>query len=275
MRLQVAILGIGAFLGLTLCTPAQAGLIGDFSGTTTAGISPLGEVFDFPSGVGLRRNADGSESEVPVAQLKTGDRIVLRPGDHVPTDGEVLEGDSAVDESMLTGESKPVDKALGNRLYAGTVNLNGRLLMRITATGEETALAHVIAAVQRAQTSRARIQLKAWRSPQNTCTPKYNQYITVIGLFQQIKSWELDVGFRHLQSVAGRDIVLNSDNTIDYPRSVRENNDSIEAGFSYTTSKRHLRYGFHSRTVFDGSNTDRKFWVGASLDIPFGGTQPE
>ena len=82
----------------------------------------------------------------------------LRPGDRVPTDGEVVEGDSAVDESMLTGESAPVDKTAGSRLYAGTVNVNGRLVMRVTATGEETALAHIIAAVQRAQTSRANIQ---------------------------------------------------------------------------------------------------------------------
>jgi Cu+-exporting ATPase len=70
----------------------------------------------------------------------------------------VVDGDSAVDESMLTGESAPADKAAGSLLYSGTVNINGRLLMRVTATGEETALAHIIAAVQRAQSSRANIQ---------------------------------------------------------------------------------------------------------------------
>jgi Cu+-exporting ATPase len=69
-----------------------------------------------------------------------------------------VEGDSAVDEAMLTGESTPVDKSAHSELFAGTVNLNGRLVMRVTATGESTALAHVIAAVQRAQTSRADIQ---------------------------------------------------------------------------------------------------------------------
>ena len=105
-----------------------------------------------------RRNADGSESETPVAELKAGDLIVLKPGDCVPTDGLVAEGDSAVDESMLTGESVPVDKTTKSELYAGTVNLSGRLVMRVTATGEGTALAHIIAAVQRAQTSRADIQ---------------------------------------------------------------------------------------------------------------------
>jgi len=98
------------------------------------------------------------ETEVPVAALRTGDLIALRPGDRVPVDGVVTEGDSAVDESMLTGESKPVDKAPNTELYAGTVNLNGRLVMRVTKTGEATALANIIAVVQRAQTSRANIQ---------------------------------------------------------------------------------------------------------------------
>jgi Cu+-exporting ATPase len=99
-----------------------------------------------------------SEIEVPVAELQTGDLVALRPGDRVPVDGAVIEGDSAVDEAMLTGESAPVDKKTGSELFAGTVNLNGRLVMRVTATGEATALAHIIAAVQRAQTSRAGIQ---------------------------------------------------------------------------------------------------------------------
>lgn len=98
------------------------------------------------------------EVEVPVTALKMGDLVALRPGDHVPTDGVVTSGDSAVDEAMLTGESAPVDKAPGAALFAGTINLNGRLVMRVTATGEATALANIIAAVQRAQTSRADIQ---------------------------------------------------------------------------------------------------------------------
>jgi len=99
-----------------------------------------------------------TETEVPVSELKINDHIALRPGDRVPVDGVVLEGESAVDEAMLTGESVPADKKSGSELFAGTVNLNGRLVMRVTATGESTALAHIIAAVQRAQTSRADIQ---------------------------------------------------------------------------------------------------------------------
>jgi len=98
------------------------------------------------------------EEEVPVAELKIGDLVALKPGDRVPVDGIVTGGDSAVDEAMFTGESVPVDKNTGSELYAGTMNLNGRLTMRVTAIGDSTALAHVIAAVQRAQTSRADIQ---------------------------------------------------------------------------------------------------------------------
>jgi Cu+-exporting ATPase len=105
-----------------------------------------------------RRNPDGTESEIAVSELQIGNVISLRPGDRIPTDGEVIEGQSAVEESMLTGESIPVDKEPGNKLYAGTVNLNGHILMRVTATGESTALAHIIAAVERAQNSRAQIQ---------------------------------------------------------------------------------------------------------------------
>jgi Cu+-exporting ATPase len=98
------------------------------------------------------------EIEVPISELKPGDRVALRPGDRVPVDGLVLSGESAVDEAMLTGESVPADKKAGSELFAGTVNLNGRLILRVGATGTSTALAHVIAAVQRAQTSRANIQ---------------------------------------------------------------------------------------------------------------------
>ena len=120
--------------------------------------SALRQLLELAPPLARRRNADNSETEVPAAELRRGDLIALRPGDRVPTDGQVVEGDSAVDEAMLTGESIPVDKSGGSDVYAGTSNLNGRLIVRVTATGEDTALAHVIAAVQRAQTSRADIQ---------------------------------------------------------------------------------------------------------------------
>jgi hypothetical protein len=95
-------------------------------------------------------------------------------------------------------------------------------------------------------------------------------YIASIGFFQQIKGWELDAGYRHLQSVTGENIQFTEGDpgSLVYPRDLREINDSIEAGFSYTTPISHIRMGFHSRTAFDGSNSDRKFWVGGSVDIP-------
>ena len=96
--------------------------------------------------------------ETPISALRLGDRILLKPGDRVPLDGRVLEGASAVDESMLTGEPMPVDKAPDDLVYGGTINLNGRLTVKVAATGEATALARIIEAVQRAQTSRASIQ---------------------------------------------------------------------------------------------------------------------
>ncbi len=100
----------------------------------------------------------GAEVEVPVSQLRVGNQVVIKPGDRVPIDSEVVEGASIVDESMLTGESMPVNKNIGARIYGGTVNMHGWLLGRVAATGEGTALAQIIAVVQRAQTSRANIQ---------------------------------------------------------------------------------------------------------------------
>lgn len=120
--------------------------------------SALHKLLNLAPAVALRRDADGSEAEVPVAEVQIGDEIVLRPGDRVPVDGTVIDGASAVDESMLTGEPLPADKAPGDLVYTGTLNLNGRLTARVSAIGEETALAHIVAAVQRAQSSRAQIQ---------------------------------------------------------------------------------------------------------------------
>ncbi len=102
--------------------------------------------------------ADGTEEAVPLEALAHGDRVVLSPGDQAPADGEVIDGESAVDESMLTGESAPVDKSAGAKIYTGTVNRNGRLIVNVTGLGGETALARIIEVVRRAQGSRASIQ---------------------------------------------------------------------------------------------------------------------
>lgn len=104
---------------------------------------------------------DGVESELPIDQVRPGDRVVVRPGERIPVDGTVLAGASAVDESMLTGESLPVEKAPGDTVVAGTVNKHGSLQFEATRVGAETALAQIIRVVEEAQASRAPIQRMA------------------------------------------------------------------------------------------------------------------
>jgi P-type Cu2+ transporter len=102
--------------------------------------------------------------EVPIAQLRDDDVVLVRPGASVPADGEVVEGRSSVNEAMVTGESRPVAKAPGADVIAGTVNGEGSLRIRITRTGERTALAGIMRLVQQAQTSRSRAQVLADRA---------------------------------------------------------------------------------------------------------------
>ncbi len=100
----------------------------------------------------------GAEKDVPVAELLNGDRLAVRPGERIPADGVVEEGSSEVDESMLTGEPLPVAKNLASKVTGGSINGSGRLLMRVTATGSESVLAHIIRLVEDAQTAKAPIQ---------------------------------------------------------------------------------------------------------------------
>jgi Cu+-exporting ATPase len=113
--------------------------------------------------VARRLRADGSDEEIPLDAVQAGDRLRIRPGDKVPVDGEVLEGHSNVDESLLTGESMPVSKGPGERLIGGTQNANGSLVMRADRVGRETVLAQIIELVAQAQRSRAPMQRLADR----------------------------------------------------------------------------------------------------------------
>jgi P-type Cu+ transporter len=106
---------------------------------------------------------DGEEKEIPLSQVKVGDEGVVRPGEAIPVDGIVLDGESGVDESMLTGEPIPVDKGKGDRVAAGTINGEGRIRFRAEKVGKDTALARIIRLVQEAQGSKAPIQALADR----------------------------------------------------------------------------------------------------------------
>jgi len=107
--------------------------------------------------------ADGTEQRVPVEQLAVGDRFVVRPGEKVATDGIVVEGSSAVDQSLLTGESVPVEKSPGDTVAGASVNAGGRLIVEATSVGSDTALAQIARLVTEAQTGKAPVQRLADR----------------------------------------------------------------------------------------------------------------
>ncbi|MGH3984102.1 MAG: heavy metal translocating P-type ATPase, partial [Pseudonocardiaceae bacterium] len=107
---------------------------------------------------------DGAEVMVPVDQVGVGDLMRIRPGEKIPTDGEVVDGASAVDESMLTGESVPVDKTVGSSVAGAAVNTSGVLTVRATAVGADTALAQIVSLVSAAQAGKGRAQRLADRS---------------------------------------------------------------------------------------------------------------
>ena len=104
------------------------------------------------------RVVDGREEDVAIAALRLGDRVLVKPGEHFPVDGEVLEGESQADEALISGESLPVDKRPGDRITGGAINGEGRLLVRTTALGGETVLARIIRLVEDAQAAKAPIQ---------------------------------------------------------------------------------------------------------------------
>lgn len=132
--------------------------------------SAIRELLELAPETARRVNDDGSEDEVPVEELEPGDRIRVRPGDKIPIDGQVVEGRSTVDESMLTGEPVPVEKHVDDEVTGGTVNKTGSFVMTVSRTGSETTLAQIVQMVAEAQRSRAPIQrladaVAAWFVP--------------------------------------------------------------------------------------------------------------
>src|SRR3989440_4031571 len=107
---------------------------------------------------------DGRQTEIQVAQVVGGDVVVLKPGDKVPVDGEVVDGASSIHESMVTGESLPVEKGPGDQVIAGTINQSGSLRFRATKVGADTALAQIVRLVETAQNSKAPAQRLADRA---------------------------------------------------------------------------------------------------------------
>jgi Cu2+-exporting ATPase len=105
--------------------------------------------------------SDGSTKTVSVSTLKTEDVVLVRPGASVPADGKVIEGESSVNESMVTGESKPVNKVIDSKVIAGTINGDGSLRVRVIAIGDQTALAGIMRLVEQAQRSKSKTQLLA------------------------------------------------------------------------------------------------------------------
>ncbi|RLC62472.1 MAG: cadmium-translocating P-type ATPase, partial [Chloroflexi bacterium] len=118
----------------------------------------LESLLDLAPPVALRLRADGSTEEVPVEQLSVGDRVLVRPGDRVSVDGVVRAGQSGVDQSAITGESIPVDKAPGDEVFAGTINTSGALEVEVTRMAADNTLSRMITLVQEAQSEKAPVQ---------------------------------------------------------------------------------------------------------------------
>lgn len=115
-------------------------------------------LLDLAPKTGRRILPDGRENDVPLENIMEGDRLRIRPGDSIPVDGEVMEGRSSIDESMLTGEPVPIEKTTGDRVTGGTLNKNGTLAIRATQVGSDTVLAQIVDMVAGARQSRAPIQ---------------------------------------------------------------------------------------------------------------------
>ena len=116
---------------------------------------------------------EGKVIEVPTSEIQRGDVVELRPGDRVPVDGEVTEGETAIDESLVTGESIPVSKRHGDRVIAGTINQSGSIRFKATKVGDETALAQIVKLVEQAQSSKA---------PGQRIADRWAQYLVILAV---------------------------------------------------------------------------------------------
>ena len=129
----------------------------------------LKSLLDLAPPTANRINEAGEEEEVSLDELKTGDKLRVRPGEKVPVDGEIVEGRSTLDESMITGEPIPQEKNVGDAVTGGTVNQTGGFVMAADKVGEDTVLARIVDMVAQAQRSRAPIQGLATRWPAYSC----------------------------------------------------------------------------------------------------------
>jgi Cu2+-exporting ATPase len=130
-----------------------------------------------------------STKNVSVSTLKTNDIVLVRPGASIPADGLIVDGESSVNESMVTGESKPVDKGNNSKVIAGTINGDGSLRVRVTATGDQTALAGIMRLVEQAQRSKSKTQLLADRAA------RWLFYIALAVAALTAIAWVIAVGF--------------------------------------------------------------------------------
>jgi Cu+-exporting ATPase len=153
----------------TIVTLVLLGQVLEIRARTTAG-SAIRRLLDLSPRSTRRVTADGREEDVPLEAVRLGDRLRVRPGEKIPVDGEVIDGASTVDESMLTGEPMPVERVAGDPVVGGTVNGNGSFLMAATKVGSDTLLARIVQMVAEAQRSRAPVQrlvdvIAAWFVP--------------------------------------------------------------------------------------------------------------
>ena len=120
-------------------------------------------LLDLAPATAHKLDANDQETDVPARQLRPGDRVAVKPGERIPADGTILSGESAVDESLISGEPVPVDKAPDDTVVGGTLNHNGRLVLRVSATGRKSVLGEIIRLVRQAQGSKPPIQALADR----------------------------------------------------------------------------------------------------------------